>query len=71
MVLRVKLLTRKRSGKIGSTDPATFVEAAPDAIVVAGGYRCQLDKLPPLISPVKKASRVETRVSHTTGRRGR
>jgi hypothetical protein len=27
-------------------------------------------KLPPLISPVKKASRVETRVSHQKGAQG-
>jgi hypothetical protein len=27
-------------------------------------------KLPPLISPVKKASRVETRVSHKPGAQG-
>jgi hypothetical protein len=39
-------------------------------VTLAELFRDIRPKLPPLISPVKKASRVETRVSHQAGAQG-
>jgi hypothetical protein len=39
-------------------------------VTIAQFFHGPMPKLPPLISPVKKASRVETRASHQKGAQG-